>query len=593
MDSSIPKGLSVPSPLTKTKEAESSSLSETQKTADTSEKENLKSQYESYKAAFRHVKKWKVRSPEIPTKDKFSLYEWASKPKEQESIKDRCFCISWIDECFLEKETTLNLSGHFSVNIPPVLHRINWLRELSLRSCKLTIIPDEIFQLLSLRFFDLVDNEIKSLSGLVLSLTKAIIYLYDNPIDEEWKSSIKTTLTVLEEKPVIDFETDPLDKTSDEDSWVSEEECEEERDLPIDRPGTSTQSPTDTIDSQAQEERSEQDVKALTGSRLYFPPKELPQSAFNWEAPSTFQAACLTECESLLSEFLQGTGMTLSSKLQECLKDIKSKDLLKATNFCRLIHEFLVDRESLNAANFKMIVLDIIGESLLMRKGFYNEYHALSLEQRSPFEAVMAITRLSYNLEQRRMLRNSHHYTVFIHRKLADKRLLVLEDLSANLSKSKARKTEQSKEEEHRRFLSIKKELQDIFFFASHISELLFSTYDTRGRGIDLNPIINELYETKLYSEDIYQLDEWRILINSIPELRLSGNPPFSEEVYYELAENSIASYYSQLNQLNPSGPSTSTQQTISETVETYDLQHTAPPPAKKSRWDVKSKTPP
>ncbi len=587
MESSIPKGSSVPSPLAQTKAGENSSLSETQKTADTSEKESLKNK--NYASIFKNVDNWEIESSQIATKDKFALYEWASEPTEQKAIKDRCVCITWIDECFLEKEKMISLSGYFSFSIPPVLHTITWLRKLSLRSCQLTTIPDEIFNLKKLRFFDLTNNKIQSLSDLVIGLTKATIYLDDNPIDEVWRDSIETTLTVLEEKPTLEFETDPLDLT-DEDSWESE--YEEEIDLPIERPNRSTQNPAKTITTQASEEQLELDIQALTGPRLYFPPQKLSPHTLSREVPSTSHAAsCQAECEPLLAALLQGTGETLSPELKVCLKHMKSKDLLQVTNLCRLINEFLAGRESANILNFKMIIFEIIGRSLLTYKGFYHEYHSLSLEHKSPFEAIMAITRLSYSLEQRRILRSSHHHTVFIHRKLADKRLHVLEELSANLSKSKAKKTEKSKEEEHQRFLSIKKEIQEAFSFSSHISELLFSTYDTRG--IDLNPIINELNETKLYSEDIFQLDEWKVIINSIPEVKLSGNPPFNENIYYELAENSIASYYSQLNQRDSSAPSTSTHQTISETVEEYGLQHTAPPPAKKSRWDVKSKTSP
>ncbi|GAA4650388.1 hypothetical protein GCM10023116_26710 [Kistimonas scapharcae] len=154
------------------------SLPDTQETDENSEDNQLHNRYKASKSAFRNVTGFKITTTEIPKKDRIALYEWALETNDQHFINDRGFCVGSIDECFLDRRKTLNLSGYFSGNVPPVIHTISWLKKLILRSCTINIVPDPIFDLENLDTLDLVDNNIEKLPDSLIKLRNATICKY-------------------------------------------------------------------------------------------------------------------------------------------------------------------------------------------------------------------------------------------------------------------------------------------------------------------------------------------------------------------------------------------------------------------------------
>ncbi len=522
-----------------------SSQEATQETDESSEENQLHHRYKASKSAFRKVTNLKINTTEIPKKDRLALYEWALEANDQHLIKDRGFCVDFIDVCYLERIKTLNISGYFFVNIPPVIHTIWWLKKLVLRSCKIKTIPDNIFDLKNLKMLDLVDNNIEKLPDSLIKIHNATIYLDDNPIDAQWKVDIKNKLATLVKKPHIDFDTDLLlsdsSSDSDDEEYYDTEEATNTQsiDLPTDRHILPEQA--STVDT-ATTYLAKYDPLAVTGKKSYVSEELLKLLTTDDQLqPTTSHEPYRLECESHLSSLTDESNHQLSEDCKQALKKMATTDLLKISNLCIQINDFFNSRTLKNSKLFKGQTKLIIETCLMEYHGTRNYFIQLLSNQKSSFDAVITVTNIEFDLNHYYRLKTSQRFSDFIKRQLAYKKMKELEKIIAQLPKSKKQITEKFREDQHLKMLLCKKILKREHKLEPLLTEQLYDLSKTKARVLqcELDQLEKELNQVKLHEQELYQLPEWRHFVNAN-----SGMDSLTDEMYYKYAELHLNPHY-------------------------------------------------
>ena len=510
-----------------------SSLAANQETDENSEDNQLHNRYKRFKSAFRNVTGFKITTTEIPKKDRLALYEWALEPNDQHLIKERGFCVEFIDACYLERIKTLNISGYFFVNIPPVIHTILWLKKLVLRSCKIEIIPDNIFDLKNLKMLDLVDNDIEKLPDSLINLHNAVIYLDDNPIDAQWKVDIQKKLATLVEKPYIDFDTDLLLSDSSSDSDDEDYDTEEATD--------NKSTDLSTVDK-ATTSLAKHDPLAATDKKPYFSEELLKLLTTNDQAqPTSSHESYRLECESHLSSLTDDSHHQLPEDCKQELKKRDTTDLSKIINLCVKVNDFFKSRNLKSSKLFKNQTILTIETCLLVhhdsRKYFLQLFH----DHKAPFDAAMAVTKVEFDLTHYYRLRTSKNFSDFIERQLAYKKMKELETIIDQFPKGKKPITEKFREDQHLKVLLCKRILKREHKFAPLLTEQLYDLSKTKTRVLqrELDKLGKKLNKVTLGEHELCQLPEWRQFVDAN-----SGMTSLTDEMYYKYAEFHLHPYY-------------------------------------------------
>ncbi|GFS16900.1 hypothetical protein ElyMa_004967700 [Elysia marginata] len=369
----------------------------------------------------------------------------------------------------------------------------------------------------------------------------------------------------MEQKPMIDFESDPDDDGYYENEWDVDSDSDEEEDidLPVESLKVRNQEVKEIHVADKASQISNDKIQQSTGNPLFFSKTLYEMLISNWRylpKPSTSTMATPVECEEHLKYFLPSHNHELSKDLKELLISTEENKLWKIVQVCSHVVS-VIKKEKIdsvenmqNIVKFKTSFLQLISLVLQRNHELYERFFSLSLKHNKPFDTLNSIGEIMDKWNYR-TLTSKVPYLIFFKASITYKRLKALkDDIIPSLNKTPLKQaiSEERKIEQHKKYLLCKRLLKYTFgvdkdlpisLFDPHMAELPFNLSKILVSGRKFTFIKNELAKIRLYPSDLYQQEEWRSLVRH-HNLQLSLETVLSDDFFYDEAEHYLDRYY-------------------------------------------------
>ena len=467
-------------------------------------------EFSFYQNQFKALAGRRIINTDLNQEEKLMLYKWVQVAQDDTLRKHRSTAVVWMDEGFENQEidNSLNLQELCQVDIPFFIERMTWLSFLNLRSCSLLYFPVALCSLTNLIELNLIDNLLRRLPDDVIHLTEAIIYLKGNPIDKNWKFNEARKINSREKTPSLDFDREPKNDSPSQ----SEEES----------PPSSTK----------------KEVKmAVPYSETYESPF-LGVASTSEEHFATFE-----DCVACLEDFVN--GQQLNEDLKNQLRLRQPNMLGRIVNFIDYHRSLLISANFTPTPNFNMALLTLIYKLAKLDPIFDSAYlHPILERKKSASELITNIETIENSLTMTCILQEGFGVLQFIHMKQIEKRLEKLKQLTKASTKGKSKSgKEKSNLDLLSKFHFYKYLFGELFQLPKNTTDHLFTEFPQQLQS-EHDYILNELTETRVAINDIFNLDEWVRCLSSYLKRSNQDLDKNDEEKIYLKTEERLSEYH-------------------------------------------------